>query len=394
MRILQVVPYFPPAYAFGGPVRAVYEISRELVKLGNQVTVYTSDAKDLWTRINESSFAEVDGIQVYYMKNLSMFSVRKSKLFITPEIVPRIKKEGQTFDIIHLHEYRSFQNVIVARYAKNYDIPYVLQAHGSLPRIASRQGLKWIYDVLFGFTLIRGASKIIALTMSEAQQYRAMGVPEAKIEVIPNGIDLSKYAELPAKGTFRRKFNFNDDVKLVLYIGRINEIKGIDVLVRAFANLVKKLDGVKLVVVGADDGYLRELKALIKALKVEDKVIITGPLYNEDKLAAYLDSDLLVLPSRYETFPNVVLEAFACSKTVVASNVESIPDIVLSGKTGLLFHTGNSDELAKKISYILSHPKEAEEMGYKARKFVEKNFSIVKVVCSMEKLYNKILEEK
>jgi len=394
MRILQVVPYFPPAYAFGGPVKVVYEISRELVKMGNQVAVYTSDAKDLWTRINESSFAELDGIQVYYMKNLSMFSVKKSKLFITPEIVPRIEKEGRTFDIIHLHEYRTFQNVIVARYAKNHNIPYVLQAHGSLPRIASKQGLKWIYDVFFGFTLIKNASKIIALTTSEAQQYREMGVPKAKIEIIPNGIDLSKYAELPAKGTFRRKFNLNDTEKLVLYIGRINEIKGIDVLVRAFANLVKKLDRVKLVVVGADDGYLRELKALIKALKVEDKVIITGPLYNEDKLAAYLDSDLLVLPSRYETFPNVVLEAFACSKPVVASNVESIPDIVLDGQTGLIFQTCNPEELAEKILYVFAHPKEAKEMGYRARKLVEENFSSVKVVCSMEKLYRQVSQQK
>ena len=102
-----------------------------------------------------------------------------------------------------------------------------------------------------------------------------MGVPEEKIAIIPNGIDLSEYASLPPEGSFKKKFGIKEKEKIVLYLGRIHKIKGIDILVKAFANVIKKLDSVRLVVVGPDDGYLSELQALIKALRIEDNVLIT-----------------------------------------------------------------------------------------------------------------------
>jgi glycosyltransferase involved in cell wall biosynthesis len=387
-----VVPYFPPAYAFGGPVKVVYEISRELIKLGHQVTVYTSDAKDLKSRIDEKCFTKGDGIQTHYMKNLSMLLVRKSKLFITPEIIPRIIREGQNFDIIHLHEYRTFQSLVVARYAKNHNIPYVLQAHGALPRIISKQGLKWLFDTLVGREILKDASKVIALNNIEAEQYATLNVPHEKIAVIPNGINLSEFNDLPLRGSFKKKFNIHPDEKLVLYLARINKIKGIDILVKAFANILHKLDDARLVIVGPDDGYLSETKALIKALKMEDNVLVSGPLYGRDKLEAYVDANLFVLPSRYETFPIVVLEAYACSKPIIASKVEAIPDIVLHEKTGLLFQACNAEELAKMIEYMFMHPEEAKSMGYRARKLVEQKFSIEKVVDSLEELYQNVLK--
>jgi len=100
----------------------------------------------------------------------------------------------------------------------------------------------------------------------------------------------------------------------VLYLGRIRRIKGVDILVKAFANIIEKLKDVRLVVVGPDDGYLGELVALINALKMEDNVLITCPLYGRDKLEAYVDAKVYVLPSRYETFPMSLLEAYACAK--------------------------------------------------------------------------------
>ena len=156
--------------------------------------------------------------------------------------------------------------------------------------------MKWVYDVLFGYRLLRDASKVIALSTVEAEQYRAMGVPEEKIAIIPNGIDLTEYANLPLKGSFKKKFGIDEDEKIVLYLGRIHKIKGIDILVRAFAEIIEKLDDVKLVIVGPDDGYLGEIETQIKSLNIKNKVLIPGPLYGEDKLAAYVDADVYVLP--------------------------------------------------------------------------------------------------
>jgi len=394
LKILQVVPYFSPAYAFGGPVKVAFQVSRELVKRGHQVVVWTSDAKDLDSRLTVKPVSIVDGIKVHYMRNLSMIPVKKSKIFITPELVSKVKEDIKEFDIVHLHEYRSFQNIVVHHYANKYGVPYVLQACGSLPRIIAKQRLKWIYDVLFGYRLLRDASKVLALSLMEAEQYSEMGVPNEKIAIIPNGIDLSDYVDLPPKFSFKENFNIPKDLKIVLYLGRIHEIKGIDFLVKAYAKLIEKFKDILLVVVGPDDGYLDELRGLISSLNIADDVLFTGPLYEKDKFEAYVDADIFVLPSRYETFPNVVLEAYACSKPVIASDVMSIPDIVLHGKTGLLFRAGDKLELGKMISYMLTNTEEAEGMGHKAFKFVEEKFSLEKVVDSIEFLYETILNEK
>jgi len=109
---------------------------------------------------------------------------------------------------------------------------------------------------------------------------------------------------------FMRIINYmHTQLKILSYVVAIS--RRVDVFVKAFANVIEKLDDVRLVVVGPDDEYLGELRALVKALRMEDKVLITGPLYGEDKLEAYVDADVYVLPSRYETFP-MGLEAYAC----------------------------------------------------------------------------------
>ncbi len=147
---------------------------------------------------------EVEGMRVHYFSNLSMFFVKQSKLFITPELPKKIKSDLKSFDVVHTHEYTTYQNIIVHRFAKKYGVPYVLQAHGSLPKIG-RKGRKWLYYVFFGHRLLRDAAKVIALSRIEAEQYRRSGVPDDKIVVVPNGIDLSKYADLPPKGSFKEE---------------------------------------------------------------------------------------------------------------------------------------------------------------------------------------------
>ncbi len=384
LRILQVVPYFCPA--FGGPVSVVHNLSRELGKRNHKVSVCTTDIQSPKVRLGISdNHYYVNGFYVQYFKNVPGLS----SFYFSPSMIQFAIKEVPKFDVIHLHGYRTFPNVVIAHYAMKYVVPYVLQAHGSLPRIMAWQRLKWSYDVLFGYRLLRDAAKVVALSQVEAQQYKAMGVPEEKIAIIPNGIDLSEYGDLPPKGAFKKKFNIDDEERIVLYLGRIHRIKGIDILVRAFADVVENLDDVKLVVVGPDDGYLGELEALTKALKIEDNVLILGPLYGKDKLEAYVDADVYVLPSRYETFPMSLLEAYACSKTIVASTVGGLKELVINGTTGLLFESGNIKQLVHYISSLLDDEAEAEKMGLRGRRFVENNFSIKKIAEKLEELYRR-----
>ena len=395
MRILQVIPAF--AASFGGTSSVVRMISKELAKK-HEVVVYTTTALDPKHDFDPLE-EEVNGYKVIYFKRTLKplcYSGIFGQLNLSYDMMQAVKQNLREFDVVHVHSWMQFPDVLIHHYATKYGVPYVLQVHGSLPRIMAKQRLKWIYYVFFGYRLLRDASRVVALTQKEAQQCRKMGVSVEKIELIPNGIDLSEYGNPPSRDFFKKRFNINENKKIILFLGRIHKIKGIDILVKAYAYAVKELglDDVLLVIAGPDDGYLNELKKLLSSLKMTNDVLFLGPLYGRCKFEAYVNADLFVLPSLYETFPNVILEAYACSRPVIASNVESISDIVLHGKTGLLFRACDIKDLAEKIKYMLLHPEESKQMGNEARKLVEEKFSIDKVVSSHEALYEKLLRKK
>jgi len=388
MKILQVIPYFYPAWTYGGPVRVAYDVSRGLAKKGHEVTVYTSDMKNCCTRI-DSRAREVDGIEVHYFRNLSAMIANEMKLFITPEIIPMIKRKIRSFDVAHLHEYRTFQNIAVHHYATKYGVPYVLQAHGSLPRIMAKQRLKWIYDVFFGYRFLKDASKVIALCQMEAEQYMSMGVSEEKIRVIPNGIDLSKYADLSPKGSFKMRFNIPEDKKIILYLGRIHKTKGIGFLVRAYAHLIKnmKYNDATLVIAGPDDGYLTEGKRLLTCLEVGDKAVFTGMLSEKEKLSAYVDSSIVVNVEPRNVFGLVPLEAATCSTPVVVSKGNAISETICEGNFGSSVKYGEVNELAEIMGKMLRNDDLLTEMGQNGRKFIYANCNWANIVTKLEKVY-------
>ena len=362
-------------------------VSKELAKRDHEIVICTSN---FGYENNKIRIQDIDGVAIRFFRNIDLHIAKSSKVFVSFDTAKFLKQEIRFFDAVHLHDFRTIQNVFVHHYARKYGVPYVLQGHGSLPRIIAKQRMKWIFDSFFGYNLLRDASKVIALNQVEADQCRRMGVPEEKIAIIPNGIDLSEYANLPPKGSFKKKFGIKEDERIVLYLGRIHKVKGIDILVKAFANVIKKLDDVRLVVVGPDDGYLGELESLIRALKIEDKVLISGALYGRDKFEAYVDADVYVLFSRYETFPNTVLEAYACGKPVIASMVGGLNDLVVDGVTGFLVKPGDVKQLARSILSLLDNDCRAEEMGLRGKQFVKENFALEKVADRLQCLYGDV----
>ena len=318
MKILQVIPAFYPAHGYGGGPRVVYEISKRLVKKGHEVIVYTTDADDKHSRFT-TLFRCIDGIEVYYFKNISNSLAFEHKIFLSPGMVSMLAKSLKNFDIIHIHDTRTIQSIITYYFAKMYGIPYVLQPHGTLTsQTNTKKGAKRNFDLFFGNKILRNAIRAILLNKTEAEKCLEMGLNEAQNKIIPNGIDLSTYRDLPEKGTFKEKYRIDINQPIILYLGRIHESKGIDLLVRAFAELFVRLDHVKLVIVGPDDGYLSALKDLVILLNLNDKVLFTGAISENDKIAAYLDSDVFVTPSFYG-FPLTFLEAMACGVPIITT---------------------------------------------------------------------------
>ncbi len=388
MKILQVIPVFYAAS--GGPVSSVRAISKELSKR-HEVTIYTTSAKDKEHDSRNLPFeVKSDGYQTVYFPRV----FTASYLNISPTMERALIENIRDFDIIHLHSWRQFQDIIVHHYAKKCHVPYILQVHGSLPRIAAKTKFKWIYDLLFGYNILKDASKVIALSQMELKQYLRFGVPKEKIEIVPNGINLEEYANLPQRGFFREKYGLSENSKIILYLGRLHQIKGIDYLIKAYANLINgmKVDNALLVLVGPDDSYLNEIKHLINKLGLENRVLLTGPLYDKEKLEAYVDADIYASPSRYEAFGISLLEACACGKPVVTSGIGGVKDFVVDGITGYLVELGNIEMLSIRILSLLKDENKSKKMGSSGRDFVKKNFDIVKIVNRLEQLYKNAID--
>lgn len=383
MNILQVIPYFVPAWDYGGPVQVAYNISRELVKRGHEVTVYTTDTLSANSRV-EKDEEVIDGIRVRRFRNPSNWLAARHHLFLPPSSIKAIRDNLRKFDVIHLHEYWALWNAVLQHYARKYHIPYLVQAHGSLPPMVAKQNLKKLYNIFCGHNLLKNASKVIALTRAEAEQYKGMGVNEDRIEIVPNGIDPAEYSNLPPRGGFRQKYGISKDDKLILYLGRIHQSKGIDLLLEAVANMGKKSDEVKLAIVGPDDSYLPTLERLIAELGISNRLLITGPLYGEDKFRAYADGDVFVTPSFYG-FPVTFLEACACGLPIVTTQARGELDW-LDGQAGLVV-AYDKGQLSNAITRILSDYKLRQEFGEKGKSLVREQFNWPTIAKQAEHVY-------
>lgn len=389
MRILQVYHIYPAL--FGGVSTVVYQITKELFKRGHEINVLTANDFPKGTNGCEDE----NGIKVYRFRSFSKRLYRHNIVIPNMEFVSWVKRMMRKYHCIHLHGYRNPYNIVVHHYARKYDVPYISQAHGSLPSFMVKQRSKRIYDAFFGYRLLRNASKVIAYSQTEAQQYRNMDVSEKKIAVIPNGIDFSEYADLPPKGSFKKKFCIADSEKIVLYLGRIHRVKGIDFLIRSFARLIKNgIENSKLVIAGPDDGYLTETRSLVDSLALGDKVLFTGVLLGENKIGAYVDSTICAYLNPYEPFGIVSLEAAASRTPVVVVDGTPMSEIVKRGGFGVTVRYGDVEALAKLLESFLVDDVPAIKMGTRGRRYVAENYSIEKIVDKLEKLYESVKANK
>ena len=375
MKILHVAHFFYPCLSAGGVVNASYQIASKQAD-GNDVKVYTSDScKERLKFPNGRYDVDVGGIKVDYFKNLSN-RFKLATMLDTPLSAPfRIRKDIKNHEVIHIHEHRQTLAIFVSHFAGKNNIPYVVQAHGSVLPFFQKEGLKNIFDKVFGFRILHNASCVFALTEVEKEQYLKMGVDENKIEIVPLGINLEEYENLPQSGRFRSRFNVAKEDKLILFVGRIHEIKGLDLLVDAFNDLIDNNGevSIKLAIVGPDDGYLSKLEEKINEYSLKENVIITGPLYKEEKQEALVDCDLFVMPSKYESFTTSGLEAMACGKPLVLTKNNHIHDWV-DGNVGIACDD-DKDSLRKAIEAALFDDDLSAVYGEKGKELIKTKYN-------------------
>jgi glycosyltransferase involved in cell wall biosynthesis len=391
LRILHVAYVYPPTPSVAdGITNVVYNVTRELAKRGHEVTVYTSDMLDLHGNASLKTGSRViNGVTVYYLRSIW----RHKTSIVTPSIIPLISKKLSDFDVIHIHDCRSFQGVFAYLFAQMKNVPYVFQPHGSylssLSDSPSKTVAKIILDKLISDRIMQNASKIIALSEVEAEQCRCAGVPAEKIAIVPNGIDLTEYSDLPSKGSFKKKFGIKEEEKIVLYLGRIHKTKGIDLLVKAYAYLTKKMDckDAVLVIAGPDDGYLNEAKSIAQSLGVSNSILFTGFISSEDKLRALVDAEVFITPSFYG-FPVTFLEACAIGVPIITTNFGDSLEWI-DENVGYEVPPTKSD-LAMALYRIISDDKLHDDYSKNCRKIVQSEFSLDHVVDKLDQVYAEV----
>ena len=204
------------------------------------------------------------------------------------------------------------------------------------------------------------------------------------IEIVPTGVESKDFEVLPQKGNFRLKYDISPDEKLILFLGRINKIKGLDLLIKAFSKINN--NDVKLAIVGGDYGFKQELDELISKFDLKDKVLFPGVLIDDAKKEALTDCDLFVIPSRYESFGVSTLEAMACEKPIVMTKNNHIHNWI-EGNAGLTCDF-DEDDLAECIEKLLNNPELSKQFGQTGKKLIHEKYNWDKIEKEMEQVYN------
>jgi glycosyltransferase involved in cell wall biosynthesis len=211
---------------------------------------------------------------------------------------------------------------------------------------------------------------------------------------VPHGIDLSEFSDLPGKEKLRQRYPILKDKKVVLFLGRINWKKGLDILVQAYSILAKEKDNVHLMIVGNDEGgYIRKVKRWVREYGIEQRVTFTGILTGKEKLEAYAGSDIFVLPSYSENLGIAVLEAMICGLPVIISNQVGIHKEVSGAEAGIVIET-NTKQLAEAIKNLLDNPHICKKMGENGKRLVDRTFRLDRVTDEMVELYEDILRKE
>lgn len=379
MKILEILPYF--SLSRGGSVVSTLSQARELSKRGHEVAIVTSSLE-----IDQGlcKTAGQQGVTILPFRT----TMNIDDFIVSPSMGKWMKRHIQHYDVVHMHNFRSYQNNLAYYYAKKYGVPYVVQAHGSALPFFQRVMMKELYDLVWGQRVLTHATQFIALNKMELEQYRQLGVESDRITIIPNGIDLSEYLELPSPGQFKEEFGIAPDERIILYVGRIHRIKGISLLAKAFSGLAGSTERVRLAIVGADDGYLPSLKKQIASLDLESLVVLTGPLYGKSKIAAYVDSEVCVLPSEYEIFGNILLEAVACGTPVITTDRCGLSDFASKFGRVVRFEV---DELEHAILEILESREMRTRVIQKGWGVLEQEFSMATIGTRLEETYEKAM---
>lgn len=356
MKIVIVAPRFPPQGEIGGIEIGTQEISKRLVAKGHAVSIVcsgTEDAKEDYfgARVirQKSPKCKILGSFIFWIKIFG--AIRKIKP-----------------DIVHCQTIQMGLPCCLAK--KICKIPYVVWCHGF------DVYFPWKFKKIISDIVLSNAGAIVALTAHMKSEVEK--ICRKEIIVLPNGVDLQKFGR-PKKEHLGQN---------ILFVGGLRKVKGIEYLIQAFEIISPKFPQAKLLLSG--DGPEKEnLRKLAENSGAKEKIVFLGHLPENELVERMACADVFVLPSLSEGFPLVVPEAMASGLPIVATNVRGLPEIIEDGKNGFLAEPGNAEQLAEKISLILSDKDLAQRISQN-NKEKSRQYSWDEIALQTEIIYNKL----
>ena len=386
----------------GGMNVYVRELTSKLGEFGIHVDVFTrSQDEHVPHVLHDLGF----GNRVVHIRSGPEVPLSKAELEgYLPDFVSGIEEfadlKDLNYDLIHSHYWLS--GLAASRLKKLWGIPVIQMFHtlGLMKqRVARSQAeIEGDYRIRGEMEVLRESDRIIAATPAEMAQlqwlYQSFG---SKIEIIPPGVDLSHFYPIPDDEA-KEYVGVRPCDQLLLFVGRIEPLKGIDTLIKAIA--IMREDGIDvcLAVIGGETDTSQEceneemtrLRAIREEIGLEDLVAFLGKRDQDTLPYYYSAAEAVVVPSHYESFGMVALEAMACGTPVVASQVGGLAYLVQDGITGYTVPNDDPQALAKKLAKILNNPELREEMCINATMFAHE-YSWDKVTENVVEVYKDVL---
>lgn len=389
MRVLMLSWEYPPRIV-GGISRVVHDLAQKIGERDNEVhvvTCYEQGAKD----IEKDKNVFVHRVPTYDVSVYNFIDWVLQLNFALLEYSSKLIKDTGSFDIIHAHDWVVAFACKALKYT--FSIPMVCTIH------ATEHGRNWgihndMQRYISGVEWWLTYESWRVIVNSEYMKHETNNVfqlPDDKIRVIPNGVDVDKFNGVERDYEYRRNFA-SDNEKIVFFVGRLVNEKGVHVLVDAIPKVTHFYNDVKFVIAGKGP-QLEYLKGKVWAMGIAHRVYFTGYIRDEDLLKLYKCADVAVFPSLYEPFGIVALEGMVANVPVVVSDTGGLGEIVYHGIDGMKSYTGNANSLADSILEILHDPDKAESMKKKALEKVHATYNRNIISSQTMEVYKEVVDE-
>ena len=413
MRIAMLSYHTCPLATLGGKDTGgmnvyVRDLTRELGRLGIHVDVFTrSQDEHVPHVLHDLGYGNR---VVHIPAGPEQPSPKQELPDYIPEFVQGIERfaaeKGLHYDLIHSHYWMSG---LAAEMLSDIwgEIPMIQMFHtlGEMKnRIAQSDEERETASRLEGERrVLARANRIIAATLAEQAQLEWLYKANSrKITIIPPGVDTGRFYPIP-KDEAKQFIGIPDEDRMVLFVGRIEPLKGLDTLIRAMAcmGLENSDCPAYLAIIGGDPSAspdemtseMASLQQLCRELKMDRTVVFLGKRGQDTLPYYYSAAEVLVMPSHYESFGMVALEAMACGTPVIASQVGGLAFLIQDGVTGYHVPGGDSDALCEKLTLLLGNAENREQMGQRAAEEA-KAYSWDKIAEQMIAVYESLLEPK